>query len=261
MTRTTLNTLFLVVSLILAASVSVWAKEDTPDPARQVIDKAIEAMGGDAYRNVRSANSQGRLFTFSKKGKGFAMYQDWTVYQPIKSRFQIGEGKRQHVEIFNSELNKGWTLDGENDIAEIPPDAVKSFMDEANVDFDVLLHARLDEEGMSKFYYGPNEISGDGNFEAVEFVDRTNNSAVVFFDRDTHLPSKIETHYTDKMGVRHKREQQRYNWHVIEGVNVALNQETYVDDELSSQLFIQQITFNPDLAPSLFEKPVPVKKK
>ena len=134
-------------------------------------------------------------------------------------------------------------------------------MDEANVDFDVLLHARLDEEGMSTFYYGPNEISGDGNFEAVEFVDRTNNSAVVFFDRDTHLPSKIETHYTDKMGVRHKREQQRYNWHVIEGVNVALTQETYVDDELSSQLFIQQITFNPDLASSLFEKPVPVKKK
>lgn len=260
MTKMRLNSLLLAVSIVLAGSVSVRAKEDTSDPARQVVEKAIEAMGGDAFRSVRSTASQGRLFTFSKKGKGFAQYHDWTVYKPVKSRFQVGEGKRQHVEVFNAELNKGWTLDGENDITELPDDVVKAFFEEVDVDLDVLLHARLDEDGMSAFYYGPDDISGEGDFEAVEFVDQTNNSAVVFFDRDSHLPTKVESHYTDKMGVRHKREQQRYNWHVIEGVNVALNQETYTDDELSSQLFIQQITFNPDLSPSLFEKPEPVKK-
>lgn len=252
---------FILLLVSFEVGLPLQANEDSGDPARSVIDQAIEAMGGDAYRNVRSSTSQGRLFTFSKKGKGFALYHDWTVYDPIKSRFQLGEGKRQYVEVYNAELNKGWSLEGERDVTELPAEAVKTFFEEVSVDLDVLLHSRLDEEGMSLFYYGPDEIAGEGNFEAVEFVDRTNNSAVVFFDRDTHLPSKIETHYTDKVGVRHKREQQRFNWHVIEGVNVALNLETYTDDELSSQQFIEQITFNPDEMPSsLFEKPVPTKK-
>ncbi len=259
--KSTAQTLILVAFLTLLGSVvAVWASEDSPDPARAIVDKAIEAMGGDAYRNVRSSSSEGRLFTFSKKGKGFALYHDWTVYEPIKSRFQMGEGKRQYVEVYNAELNKGWSLEGEAEVSELPAEAVKTFLEEVSVDLDVLLHARLDEEGMNLFYYGPDEISGEGNFEAVEFLDNTNNSAVVFFDRDTHLPTKIETHYTDKMGVRHKREQERFNWHVVEGVNVAMNLETYTDGERSSQQFIQQITFNPDVPPALFEKPVPTKK-
>lgn len=261
MKKVILKRMLLLTALVsVAAPPSVWAEEDAPNPAMKVIDQAIEAMGGDAYRNVRSSASQGRLFTFSKRGKGFAMYHDWTVYEPVKSRFQLGEGKRQYVEIYNEELKKGWTLEGEADVSEQPEEAVKSFFESVSVDFDVLLHSRLDEEGMSLFYYGPDDIEGAKGLEAVEFIDRTNNSAVVYFDRDTHLPSRIETYFTDKMGVRHQREQTRSNWHVIEGVNVAMNLETYTDGERSSQTFIQQITFNPELTSSLFEKPVPTKK-
>ena len=254
--------LLIVFTAFAASSQTTWAqKEDAPNPARALIEKAIDAMGGDAYRNVRSSTSQGRLFTFSKRGKGFSMYHDWTVYDPVKSRFQMGEGKRGYVEIYNAELHKGWSMEGEREVSELPAEQVKTFFEEVSVDLDVLLHARLDEEGMNLFYYGPDEIaSGEGKFEAVEFVDQANNSAVVFFDRDTHLPSRIETHFTDKMGVRHKREQERFNWHVIEGVNVAMNLETLTDGERSSQQFIEQITFNPDIPPSTFEEPVPTRK-
>ena len=62
------------------------------------------------------------------------------------------------------------------------------------------------------------EFVFDDDYEAVEFIDATNAAVVVFFDLESHLPMKLETHFTDKMGVRHKQEQEFSNWHVISGV-------------------------------------------
>jgi len=75
---------------------------------REVIAAAIEAMGGKNWVDIKNSHSSGEYFTFDREGrKGYAHYQDWTVLNPVKWRFQLGEGKRQSVEIYNLELGKG----------------------------------------------------------------------------------------------------------------------------------------------------------
>ena len=95
-----------------------------------------------------------------------------------------------------------------------------------------------------------------GEVEAVEFLDATNDSLVIFFDTKTHLPVKTETHNTDRVGVRHKQEQEFSNWHVIQGINTALRHDVYVDGEISRQRFIEELTYNPTFPPGHFEEPV-----
>lgn len=244
------------LSLLLFSPTVTVAEESGEAKARKVVAAAIEAMGGDAYRQVKTVHSSGRYFEFTKGQKGFALYHDWTDYQPVKWRFQMGKGKRQFVTIYNLEEGKGWTLEGKATVEALPEDSVEQFSRSVKEDLDMILRFRLDEEGMNLFYYGPNDIAGQGKHEAVEFLDLTNNAVVVFFDRNAHLPTKVETHSTDDVGVRHKEELELSNWHVIQGVKTALRLDFFVDGEVSWQKFIEEIAFNLEIPAEYFLEPV-----
>ncbi|MGH9340577.1 MAG: hypothetical protein ACRD1R_13530 [Acidobacteriota bacterium] len=238
-------------------------QDDLRAKAEEVISAAIQAMGGQKYLDVKSSHSAGRYFVFSKQGKGFAKYWDWTVYDPVKWRFQQGEGKRQSVSIYNLELGKAWTLEGQDEdakIEEISEEQIKDWMEGVKSDLNFLLKQRFDEEGMNLYYYGPDDIAGSGQYEAVEFLDSGNKSVVVYFDRQNHLPHMVETHSTDKFGVRRKQETEFYNWHVIEGVKTPLRLDYLVEGELSQQYHLDLITYNPPIPPDHFLEPQ-LKKK
>jgi hypothetical protein len=181
---------------------------------------------------------------------------DWTVFEPIKWRFQLGEKKRRQVQIYNLEIGRGWILEGESSVEEIPEEEIQGFANSVREDMDILLRDRVDEEGMSLFYYGPEEISGTGEFEAVDFLDASNKSIVIFFDLESHLPSKMETHATNSFGVRQKEETEFANWHTIQGVHTPLRSDHYTDGQVSRQIFIEEITFNGDIPPEYFLEPV-----
>ena len=210
---------FIVGTGILATTLVFpsLAKDTGEEKARKVIDAAVTAMGGDAYLKVRNSHSSGRFFFFQKGRKGFTRFRDWTVYDPVKSRFERGKNeKEQHVAVHNLELNKGWTLEGEFEVEEIPDKELDSWIKAVRKDLNFLIKQRLDEDGMSLYYYGPDDIAGQGEFEAVEFLDASNNSVVVFFNLTSHLPEKVENEYTDDTGLRHKMEWEFYNWHTIQ---------------------------------------------
>ena len=240
----------------LGGSAAGAQEEKSEAKAREVIATSIEAMGGEAYLNITHMMPHGRYFAFRKGRKAFARFHDWTVYDPVKWRFQLGKGKNQTVQIFNLELGKAWTLEGKDYVEDIPEEAIQNFRRNSRKDMDLMLRERLNEEGMNLYYYGPNDVAGTGEVEAVEFLDSTNDSLVIFFDTRSHLPVKTETHYTDKVGVRHKQEQEFVNWHVIQGVNTALRHDVYVDGEVSTQRFIEELTYNPTIPKEYFEEPV-----
>jgi hypothetical protein len=253
-----LSRLLLGISVVLSLHVHSVAQDDPK--AREVVEAAIEAMGGKSYLQVKNSHSQGLYYGFDKeeRTRAFTHFQDWTVYEPIKWRFQLGKGeKRRKVTIYNLEIVKGWILEGEAHVEEIPGETVKRFGSLAGQDMDVLFRKRLDEEGMHLYYYGPQDIAGSGEYVAVEFLDATNNAIVIFFDRQTHLPSKWETHRTNQLGVRQKHEQQLYNWHTIQGVHTPLRYDTFVDGKKTTQRELEAISFNVDIPPEHFLEPKP----
>ncbi|MFQ5929162.1 MAG: hypothetical protein ACE5MK_05655 [Acidobacteriota bacterium] len=250
--------LVLVLSTFFLFSSVPAAAEQNPK-AREVIAAAIEAMGGKKYLEVENSHSSGRYFFFDRRGrKGFARFWDWTVFEPIKSRWQLGEGKRQQVHIHNLEIEKGWTLEGQDSVEEIPEEAIEEFKKDVKRDINVILRQRVDEEGMDLFYHRPDDIAGAGEYEAVEFLDTTNTSVVIYFDLQSHLPSQLETHIANK-GIRRQQRVEWYNWHTIQGVHTPLRSDIYVDEKISQQVFIEEIAYNVDIPPGYFLEPKPEK--
>jgi len=248
------------LTLSLSTPVLEAQNEQKDSKAREVITLAIEAMGGRNYLEVRNSHSQGQYFIYDRDGrKGFSTFWDWTVYEPIKSRFQSGEKKRQQVEIYNLELDKGWVLEGEDSVEEVPPEGVQSFRKSVLRDLDILLKHRANDEDVYLYYYGPQDIAGDGQHQAVEFLDAANNSVVVFFDLKSHLPSKSETQVTNQLGIRQKSESEYSNWHTIQGVHTPLRTDNFTDGKLSSQFYVKSMAYNVDIPASYFLEPVPDK--
>ncbi len=248
------------LTAVLVASVCsqmVLADDNTNEiKAREIIDAAVQTMGGKAYLDIDRIRSSGRYFWFSKGRKYFARYQDWTVMAPtVKSRVQLGKGKEEYLEIVNLEVNKGWKRESEKFVELFTEEDISEFKRSVRHDLDYLLRERMSDEGMSVFYYGKDEISGSGQFEAVEFVDAMSDSITVYFNLGDSRPAKTEYSSVDKNGVRHKKEQEFYNWHQFQGVFVPLRIDLYTDGELSSQRFIEEITFGEEFPEILFLRP------
>ncbi|RPJ86343.1 MAG: hypothetical protein EHM18_06715 [Acidobacteria bacterium] len=250
---------YLTVSLFLILPSSARADANK---AREAIGRAIEAMGGKNYLGIKNSHSSGQYFTFDREGrKGHAKYQDWTNLDPVKWRFQLGEGKRQTVEIYNLELGKGWSLEGKETVEDVKAEDIENFRKSVKRDIDILLRKRVDEEGMNLYYYGADDVAGSGEDEAVEFLDSTNQSVLIFFNTKTHLPTKLETQTTDKLGLRHKEEVEYFTWLMIQNVLTPLRVDVSVDGQMSQQRFVEKIEYNVPIPDDFFLEPKIEKKK
>ena len=79
------------------------------DPqARQMLDRAIQAMGGQAFLNAKSLTTKGRAFFFQDGATaGMEPFESYALY-PDKRRFSYG--KTKPVILINNG-DKGWELD------------------------------------------------------------------------------------------------------------------------------------------------------
>lgn len=152
-------------------------------------------------------------------------------------------------------------MEGKDSVEELPPERVKDFEKSVKHDLNVVLKTRLNEPGLHLYYYGPDDIEGSEDLEAVDFLDATNDSVVIYFNRNSHLPVRLESQFVDKMGLKHKEETEYHNWHTIQGVHTPLRVDISIDGDLSRQIFLESISYNIPVSSEYFQEPVPEKKK
>ena len=236
-------------------------KEQAQAKGRSVVEQAVEAMGGARYRAVREMTSRG-LYHMFKDGQVIdsAKFTDNTRL-PDKSRFQLREGKNKELEVFDLAAGKGWRMEGKTDIKDATPEEMQLSRQAVKHSLENLLRGRLSEAGLTLFYYGPEEIPDRPSMEAVEIIDAENDSVLVYFDLKTHLPARMEYVALGARGNKHKQAVEFYVWHSVNGVMTPFRTDIYSDGQMVSQLFIDQIVYNPTppLSDSLFTRPTPDK--
>lgn len=254
---TLVRTGLVLLPLLMLAPPLLSQEESKEEQARRVLKAAIEAMGGDRYLAVKTEHVTGREFLFQKdRRSGLIPFQSWSVYKrPVLFRYQAFKGKRQSLQVVNLELGKGWQQEGYNDAKELPQEALDQFKVSVKQDIHYILRNRLDEEGISFFYFGPEDIAGSGELEAVQLIDETNVSVVLYFNRTTHLPVHTEGNFRDRLGLRHERRTEFYNWHEHEGVLTFQTIHEYEDDEKSREMFLEEVSYNIQIPPDYFLKP------
>ncbi len=219
--------------------------------AKEILQAAIQALGGTAYLNLHDVTCEGRLSQFGHAGElnGFEKFADYTI-PPFKDRTE-NLPKRNIIEVMNGE--KGWTLD-RGGVSEASGADMARFQEDTKKDLDYILRSRIKEPNMI-FRYGGPDIVDLKEADWVELVDSDNRTIKIAFARATHLPIRKIVDTRDA-NTRMKTDELEYysNYHPINGIETPFQITRERNHIKIYQVFFDKCEYNTNLPDSLFTK-------
>jgi hypothetical protein len=251
------------------------AQEMLPDQStakgRQLLQQVINALGGQAYLNVRDTQCDGRIAEFGTTGTlmGFTLFHDLWIL-PDKNRVEyISKGEHSILAfivgtddlmithggailtIFNGD--EGWTLD-KSGVANEPDDLVKAFGEQVKTNMNNVLRKRLNEPGMD-IQYGGTDLIDLKEAEWIEFYDSDHREMRLGVEKRSHLPLRWVV-VTRNPDTRERTEMitTLTQYLLLDGVRSPLSLEYSRNDHKISQTFLSNCKYNADLDPQLFTR-------
>lgn len=225
--------------------------EESAAKAKQLLQEAITALGGNTYLNVHNSTCTGRIGQFDHGGNlnGFGHFIDYEV-PPDKER-QENLPKRNIIEVYNGD--KGWELD-RGGVSETPQVDLVDFVEGNKKDIDNILRYRIHEPGMV-FRYGGPDIVDLKQVDWVELVDSDNRTIRIAIATATHLPLRKIVDTRDPRSRMKSEEIEIYsNYHPLEGIQTPFQVTRERNGIKIFQVFFDKCEYNTNLSDSLFTR-------
>lgn len=219
--------------------------------AKEILQQAVQALGGNAYLNLRDVTCEGRLSQFGHAGElnGFEKFVDYTI-PPFKDRTE-NLPKRNIIEVMNGD--KGWTLD-RGGVSEASGADLARFQEDTKKDLDYILRSRIKEPNMIFRYAGP-DIVDLRQVDWVELVDSDNRTIRIAISQSTHLPVRKIVDTRDANTRMKTDEVELYsNYHPINGIETPFQITRERNHIKIYQVFFDKCEYNTNLSDSLFTK-------
>jgi hypothetical protein len=229
----------------------VMMPEQSAAKAKQLLQQAIDALGGAAYLNVHDVTCTGTFSNFGHSGdlNGFTKFIDYEI-PPDKDRFE-NVPKHNIIQVYNGD--KGWNLD-RGGVSESGASEVATQVEGGQTDLDNLLRKRIHEKGMIFRYAGPDTIDRL-EVDWVEMVDSENRTIRIAVSRSTHLPVRKTVDLRDA-NTQMKTEEIEYysNYHPLSGIETPFQITRDRNGMKNYQVFFDTCQYNTNLTDSFFTK-------
>ncbi len=262
---TILALLFIVpgVSYAQTGQGSVKASVENDAKAEAIVARALEAVGGSAYSDVKTVVGRGFYSTF-KEGMSQipARFLDYIVY-PDRERTEFtGAGVKAIQTNFRE---GGWLYDGANKtLTDMKSGQIEDFKRGMRTGVENLLQGWWKKEGATLSYVGRREAGvgrrnetvrltyPDGFWIEYEFAAREGLPAKVIYKRTRQKPDSSEPEVTTE-------EDRLARFITVSGVTAPWVIDHYVNGVQTSRINYESIEYNQPLPDSLFQKPANVK--
>ena len=230
---------------------NVLMPDQSAAKAKQLLQQAIETLGGNAYLNVKDVTCTGRLSQFGHSGElnGYETFIDYAK-PPDKDRTE-NLPKRNLIDVFNGD--KGWVLD-RGGVSDAPETTLAKVADDQKKDIDNILRHRLNDKDIIFRYAGPDLVDLK-EVDWVELVDKDNRTIRIAIAKATHLPvRKIVT--TRDPNTRLRTEEVEYYslFHPIDGVMTPFQITRDRNNIKVYQAFFDKCDYNTNIPDSFFTK-------
>jgi len=237
--------LFTLVAFSFVA-LPLQAQNQPPTP-KKVLDDMIHALGGQAFLDVSDIKTTGNFYQF-KRGEltGGDYYIDYIKF-PLMERTEFGRTKNKEITINNAD--KGWKITPKDkEPQDLTAGEVKEFQKTFKTSFDYIVRFTLAEPQTTIQVTG-SDIVDFNRADIVEIRDPEKNRILLYVDRTTKLPVKLQVRRTDEK-VTHE---ERYgNWHAFNGIMTPLFVGRYTDNDKVMEVRVESATYNSNLPDSLF---------
>lgn len=266
--------LLVLVLLMTPGALSVGAQTATPSPtpaasaedvakAEEIIKRAVEVLGGDAYLNVRSSVGKG-FYSPYKDGVSLPplRFVDYIVY-PDKERTEFSGGGGRLIQV-NLD-GKGWVYDGAaKTLKDMPAAQLEDFKIGMRTSMENLLQGWWRKEGARITYAGRREAGlarrnltvrltyPDGFWIEYEFGAKDGLPAKILYQRKRPKPDVNEMEEIAE-------EARLYKPLTFNGVTALFIIDHFRAGQQTGRINYESIDFNSSIPDSIFTKPASIK--
>jgi hypothetical protein len=217
--------------------------------AKALLDQMLDALGGNAYLNVEDVSQEGRSYGFhmgESEGVGVVF---WRFYKfPDKDRMELTK-KRDVIYVYRGD--KGFEITYKGTRAD-DPKTVSEYVRRREYSLDWVIRKWLPQKGVALFYEG-HTVAAQKDTEQVTIMNASNQSVTLYIDTSTHLPVKKTFSWRDLTDKQRNVEDEIYDaYRPIQGVMTPFSVTRFYNGDMSSQRFLNSVTYNKGLSDSLF---------
>ncbi len=229
---------------------AVPADQQNARKAKEFIDQAIQALGGQTFLTIRDREQQGRGYAFhhGRPSGGGNLFWSFSEF-PDKERVEITK-ERDVAELYVG--NKGWelTYKGAHPIEEKD---LSDYLRRRRFSLDTVLRTWVTDPGVILLYDG-SAIAAQHPAAQVTLINTKNESVTLYFDTDSHLPIKKSFEWRDPVDKQKNLEEEVYeNYRQVTGIMAPFNVTRYFNGDMSSQRFLNSVTINQGLDQAMFD--------
>jgi hypothetical protein len=217
--------------------------------ARAVLDRMVQALGGQAWLNVSDYEEEGRAYTFYRgesRGAGTLYFRFWKW--PDKERVELTK-QRDIIEIYNGD--QGWETTYKGTHNQDPKDLAR-YQQRRHYSLPQVVRRWLPEPGVALFYDGSSLANGRP-VDQVTIMNAQNEGVTLYVSTDSHLPLKLSYQVRDPEYRELDTESTVFDGYRPEqGIQTAHSVTFYHNDDMSGQRFINTVRYNTGLADSQF---------
>jgi len=216
--------------------------------ARALIDQMIQALGGQAWLNVRDMREQGRTWSiYHDQPTGTAEF--WLFWKyPDKERVELTK-KRDWIIINNGDQGFEITFRG---TAPEDQKALQDYNRRRKCSLVWVLRQWLKEPGVALFYEGQ-VVAAQKQAEQVTIMNAKNEAVTIDTDYESHLPIKKSFVWRDAERYRNEEVEIYDNYKMIQGVATPLSITRLHNGDMVNQRFITDASYNQNLPDSQFQ--------
>lgn len=252
-----------IVCAILCA-VPAFAQLADAKRGRELIDQAVNALGGQKFLTMEDRVEQGRAYSFYRDQiSGLSLAKIYTRYITVaqnKSGEELGQREREAFDkqediavMFNE--SGGWEITWRG-AKELDKDRVERYRRTTLRDVLYILRQRLHEPGMI-FEYRGSDVYDNQPVDIVDITDSQNRLNTVYFHQSTHLPVRQEYSHVNPQDKQQDKEVTLYSIYrdVGDGVQWPMQIRRERNGEKVYQIFSESVKINQDLTDDLFLLP------
>jgi len=220
--------------------------------AKEIIQKTIAAMGGQAYLSFTGYKQLGRGYGFYR-GSSTGVGVPYTRYYgyPDKERLEFFKDG-EWVIIHNGEKGYDTTFRGTR--LEDPKDNAE-YNRRRLYSLDYVLRGWA-QDPKTAFFYDGSTIAETRPVHQITLMNAQNQNVTLYISTSTYLPVKKSYTWRDPEYRELSEESELFdNWRTVQGIATPHLYTRTLNGEMNSQRFIKSVTYNTEITEALFTPP------
>jgi hypothetical protein len=218
--------------------------------ARALIDQALQALGGQAYLNLRNMQQEGRTYSFyhGRPTSNGVLFWRFVEY-PDKERVELTK-QRDVAVVYSGDKGYEVTYKGPHAVEKKDLD---DYLRRRRLSLETILRTWINDPAVALFYDG-NALAGNLPAQQITLINAKNEAVSLFFDLDTHLPIKKTYKWRDPVDKERNFEEELYeNYRLVQGVMTPYSFTRFFNGDMQTQRFVNSVHFNQELDPAMFD--------